>query len=99
MASANLITAAKLAARITSNAYDSQIDSLLDSAMLDMGLAGVEVPENIDALVQQAAITYTIMHFRQGEGYDTLKRSYDEQKAQLSMATGYTDWGLDEDDV
>jgi len=25
--------------------------------------------------------------------YRNLKASYDEQKAQLSMATGYTDWG------
>ena len=99
MASESLISAAKLAARIQSNAYDTQISSLLDSAMLDLGLAGVEVPDSIDALVQHAAITYTVMNFRQGENYDTLKRSYDEQKAQLSMATGYTDWGFDEDDV
>jgi hypothetical protein len=26
------------------------------------------------------------------EFYDRLKASYDEQKAQLSMATGYTVW-------
>ena len=25
--------------------------------------------------------------------YDKLKAAYDEQKAQLSMKTGYTDWG------
>lgn len=93
MASAELITAAKLAARITTNVYDSQIADLLDSAMLDLGLAGVEVPETIGPLVKQATITYTVMHFRQGDGYERLKKSYDEQKAQLSMATGYTDWG------
>ena len=25
--------------------------------------------------------------------YDRMKSSYDEQKAQLATATGYTDWG------
>lgn len=93
MANVDLVIAAKNAARITTTAYDGQIGDLLDAAMLDLGLAGVEVPAELDALVRTAAITYTVMHFRQGDNFDRLKRSYDEQKAQLSMATGYTDWG------
>lgn len=97
MASAELIAKAKLAARIETTAFDTEINSLLDSAMLDMGLAGVVVPASLDALVEQAAMTYVVMNFRQGDGYDRLKKSYDEQKAQLSMATGYTDWGLEDD--
>ena len=97
MASAELIAKAKLAARIETTAFDTEINSLLDSAMLDMGLAGVVVPASLDALVETAATTYVVMNFRQGDGYDRLKKSYDEQKAQLSMATGYTDWGLEDD--
>lgn len=93
MADATLIAAAKMARRITTTAFDTQIGSLLDAALLDMGVAGVEVPSELDALVQQAAITYFLMHFGEPANYDRLKRSYDEQKAQLSMATGYTDWG------
>lgn len=93
MADATLIAAAKLARRITTNAYDTQIGSLLDAALLDMGVAGVVVPAELDALVQQAAITYVLMNFGEPANYDRLKRSYDEQKAQLSMCTGYTDWG------
>lgn len=92
MASTALITAAKLAMRITTTAFDSEIASLLDSAFLDMGVAGVKLPAEIDALVQTAAITYAKMHFGQPDNYDRLKRSYDEQKAQLSTCTGYTDW-------
>lgn len=97
MATSNLIHKAKLAARITTDAFDEQISDLLDSALLDLGVAGVEVPDEIDALVTQAAITYTLMHFGQPDEYDRLKRSYDEQKAQLATCTGYTDW-LDDDD-
>lgn len=93
MADATLIAAAKMARRITTNAYDTQIGSLLDAALLDMGVAGVVVPAELDALVQQAAITYFLMNFGDPANYDRLKRSYDEQKAQLSMCTGYTDWG------
>lgn len=93
MASTTLINAAKLAARVTTNVYDPQIDQLLDAAMLDMGVAGVEIPETLDALVETAAITYVLMHFGQPEEYDRLKASYDEQKAQLVMCTGYTEWG------
>lgn len=93
MASSTLIAAAKMAGRITTTAFDTQVGTLLDAAMLDLGVAGVEVPETLDPLVQQAAITYFLMNFGQPDEYDRLKKSYDEQKAQLVTCTGYTDWG------
>ena len=89
-----LITYAKLALRITTDAFDNQVSDLLEAALLDLGVAGVVVPATIDAIVKQAAITYVRLHFGQPDDYDRLKASYDEQKAQLSMCTGYTDWGL-----
>jgi len=91
MASAELITKAKMAARITTTAFDAQVGDLLDAAILDMGVAGVQA--ELDPLVTQAAITYFLMHFGQPDDYDRLKRSYDEQKAQLATCTGYTKWG------
>lgn len=94
MATADLKAAAKLALRITTNAFDNEIESLLDAALLDMGVAGVDVPDELDALVKQAAITYTRLHFGQPDDYDRLKKSYDEQKAQLATCTGYANWGL-----
>lgn len=92
MASATLIAAAKMAKRMNTTAYDTQVNSLLDAAMLDLGVAGVEVPDEIDALVENAAITYFLMHFGDPDNYDRLKASYDEQKAQLATCSGYTDW-------
>ena len=82
----------KLALRISTTAYDSELTYLIDAAKLDLGIAGVVVPDELDALVQRAVITYCKMSFGLPEDYDRLKRSYDEQKAQLSTATGYTDW-------
>ncbi len=89
---ADLISKAKKARRITTTAYDGEVTRLLEAAFLDLGVAGVEVPEQLDALVTQAAITYFMANFGEPENYDRLKASYDEQKAQLSMTTGYTDW-------
>lgn len=93
MASATLIAAAEKALRIVTTSFEDEIGSLLDAALLDMGVAGVTVPTEIDALVQQAAITYVKMNFGQPDEYERLKRSYDEQKAQLATCTGYTNWG------
>lgn len=92
MANQVLIEKAKLAMRITTNDFDDQISDLIETAALDLGVAGVEVPEGVDRLVTQAEITYVRMHFGQPDEYDRLKKSYDEQKAQLVTCTGYTDW-------
>ena len=93
MANQALIDAAKMAAHVTTSAYDERVEMLLDSAMLDLGVAGVEVPETLTPLVKQAAITYFLVNFSSRSDSDRLKRSYDEQKAQLATCTGYTDWG------
>ena len=82
----------KMALRIKTNAYDTELNGLINSAKLDLGIAGVNVPAEIDAIVQQAITTYCKMSFGLPEDADRLKRSYDEQKAQLSNATNYTNW-------
>lgn len=87
-----LIQEAKLARRLKTDAFDSQVESLLQAAFLDLGVAGVQIPDEYDALVRQAAITYFLLHFGEPDNYDRLKASYDEQKAQLATCTGYTDW-------
>ena len=86
----------KLALRITTTAYDSELQDLIDAAKVDLGIAGVVVPvttdSDLDVIIQKAIITYCKLNFGEPDQYDRLKRSYDEQKAQLSMATGYTVW-------
>lgn len=94
LTASSMLAATKLALRITTTAFDSEIQDLLGAAMLDLGVAGVELGDG-DALVKQACITYVRVHFGQPDDFDRLKKSYDEQKAQLSMNTGHTDWGLD----
>ena len=88
-----MLNKVKMALRITTTAYDDELMDLIEAAQLDLGIAGVVVPNQIDAIVSRAIITYCKMSFGLPEDYDRLKASYDEQKAQLSNATGYTKWG------
>ena len=83
----------KMALRITTTAYDSELTYLIAAAKLDLGIAGVVVPETLDAIVERAIITYCKLHFGIPDDAERLQRSYDEQKAQLVTATGYTNWG------
>ena len=89
----------KAALRITSDAFDTDLQNLMEAALLDLGVAGVETSEDpddvTDPLVIRAVCTYCAMNrinIEDGQR-DWLKRSYDEQKAQLQTATGYTNWG------
>lgn len=87
-----MLTIVKLALRIQTNAFDMELLDLIEAAKVDLGIAGVVVPDQLDAIVRTAIITYVKLHFGEPDEYDRLKRSYDEQKAQLVTATGYTTW-------
>lgn len=87
----DLLTLVKMALRIKTDAFDDELNSLIDAALLDLNVAGVE-PEELDELVRRAICTYCKMNFGLPEDYDRLKLSYDEQKAQMSNATNYTNW-------
>lgn len=83
----------KTALRITTSSFDTELTDLADAALLDMGIAGVTNDAQTDPLVLRAIITFCKMSFGEPDEYDRLKKSYDEQKAQMSNATGYTNWG------
>ena len=82
----------KLAQRITTDAFDAELLELIQAAVIDLDIAGVDSEEGVTPIVTRAIITYCKVHFGEPDDYDRLKASYDEQKAQLSMATGYTRW-------
>lgn len=78
----------KLALRLTTDAFDPELNDLIAAALADLRIAGVEAAED-DLLISRAVITYCRVHFGTPDDYDRVKASYDEQKAQLQMATGY----------
>lgn len=83
----------KLTLRITTDAFDGEIQDLIDAALADLGIAGVTTITETDPLIVRAVTTFCRVNFGQPDDYDKLKYSYDEQKAQLQVATGYTNWG------
>ena len=87
-----MIERVKLALRITTYAFDQEIADLIDAALRDLGIAGVTNDDITDPLIIRAVVTYCKCNFGQPDDYDRLKATYDEQKAQMSMATGYTTW-------
>lgn len=83
----------KSALRVSTDAYDDELNMLIDAAVADLGIAGViDIDTDTDPLIQMAVCTYCKMHFGVPDDAERLKKAYDEQKAQLGMATGHTDW-------
>lgn len=92
----------KTALRVSISSFDDEINDLIEAAKKDLGVAGVRnesIEANVDpsdALIIRAIILYCKLYFGEpstSDHWKSLKEAYDEQKAQLSMATGYTDWG------
>lgn len=88
----------KLALGVTTTAFDDELTNDISAAVADLGIAGVDgltvTTDSSDAIVINAIITYCGVKFEllhgNPERSQAYKASYDEQKAQLSMATGYT---------
>lgn len=92
----NILDKIKLSLRVSTDTFDQEITELIDAGLKDLKIAGVNYSDDeVDPLILRAVTTYCKMNFgdvESDQSYDRLKASYDEQKAQMQMATGYTDW-------
>ena len=95
----SLLERVKNSIRISTNDFNDEINDLIKAGLEDLTLAGICNPEdnynpfnkdNVTDLVAIAVITYVRINFGQPENYERLKRSYDEQKAQLRSCSKYT---------
>lgn len=88
-----MLNKVKAALRLTVNDYDAELTAMISAALADLGISDIDKAllhsATTDALITQAVITYCRAHFGSPDDYDRLKRSYDEQKAQMISATGY----------
>lgn len=86
----------KVALRITSTAYDAQLNQLIAAALADLGITDINaallVADTDKPLIKQAVMTYCALNFGNPDNYDRLKAAYDEQKAQLLMSADYTEY-------
>ena len=94
-----LIDKVKTACRVTTSAYDGELNDLIQAGLADMGITDVRpellTTDSPEPLITRAVVTYCRMNFGYVavEDYNRLKASYDEQKSQLLMSGTYTDWG------
>lgn len=88
-----IIDDARMALKITSTGFDTEIERLIAAARADLTIAGVILPDPLDDLTETAVLTYVCMHFGNPPNYDKLEASYTKQLQRLQTATGYTDWG------
>ena len=79
----------KVALKITTNDFDSELTDMINAAILDLGLAGIINTLQTDALVIRAICTYCRLNWGSPADYDKLKASYDEQNSQMSMSSLY----------
>ena len=88
-----MVEKVKRTLRLTTDVFNEDIEDLINAALGDLGIAGVDNLDEADPMIIRAVETYCKLHFGEPEDFDRLKRSYDEQKAQLSTNTRYTTWG------
>jgi len=79
----------KPALRVTNNYLNPEIQGLIDAAMLDLEITGVNTASG-DAIIERAVITYCKANF----GYDNpeaerFERSYVLLKQHLSLSGNY----------
>lgn len=80
----------KKALRVTSSAFDEEVKELIESAKLDLKIAGITVSDSPDALVRRAITIYCKVNF----GYDNpdadrFQDSYVMLKQHLSLSGDY----------
>lgn len=89
-----MLAAVKRALHLSTDAYDEEIQELIQAALADLRVtAGVTTETENDPLVIMAVKTYCRAHFGSPDDYAQLATSYESQKGALRIATGYTDWG------
>ncbi len=90
----------KLALLISENTFDTELTDLINAALIDLNMGDVDpdvtTPTSTDSMIIRAVCCYCGYHFEMLHGSlersSAFKKSYDEIKAQLGMATGYTVW-------
>ena len=93
-----LLDDVKLALRISSSAFDPEIDGLIAAARADLKLSGVDPQkadaDDPDALIKRAIIIYCKAHFGlDNPEAERLQDAYDMLKAHLTLSREYTSAG------
>ena len=91
----------KIANRLTTAAYDEELEELIEEAKADLQLKGIlgavgTDPTESDPNIRKAIVLYCSIHHGQRDDREMLQKAYDDLKARLGMSTGYTTWAADD---
>ena len=84
----------KMSLRVTTDAFDAQIQSLIDAAVIDLNIVGITGANAVttNAFYLLAITTFVQLHFGAPEEFDKLSQAYDAMKGQLWSASDFTVW-------
>ena len=90
-----MLNQVKLALRISTNAFDSEIQNLIDAAILEMNKLGVtaSTDDTTDPQIISAVVAYCKWLFGESDEADRWRDIYHIKLGQLKAMSGYTDWG------
>ena len=92
-----MLNAIKLALRISTNAFDSEIQTLIDAAIAEMAGLGVTAATSTttDPQIISAVVAYCKWQFGNNEDADRWRDIYHIKLGQLKTMSGYTDWDVE----
>ena len=84
----------KTALRISTSAFDNEIQTLIDAAILEMNGLGVTAATSTttDPQIISAVVAYCKWLFGNNEDADRWRDIYHIKLGQLKTMSGYTDW-------
>ena len=84
----------KLALRVSTGAFDSEIQNYIDACIDEMHGLGVSAARHgtTDPQIKTAVIAYCKWHFGQNADADRWQRVYENMLGSLKMRSDYTDW-------
>ena len=85
----------KISLRITSTAYNTEINDLISACKADLTLSGINTTDDTDTLIKRCIMSYVKAHF----GYNNpdsyrLKEAYDSLKRHLALTESYAFYSL-----
>lgn len=92
-----MLTLVKLALRITTTAFDDELNMLIASCMQEMEAMNVMITTDSNGdptsdQVKAAVVAFCKWRFGNHEDKDQWEKIYHTSLAQLKTMTGYTDW-------
>lgn len=84
-----MLEAVRLALRITSTAFDSEITALIKACKIDLRIAGVVNIRDSDPLIVRAVTLYAKANFGYADDGEKYLKSYEMLKTSLCLAGDY----------